>query len=212
MCCLSEHTTSSSAASASSSCTNRTVMIRRNGCPQHAILDAAIGARDQLGLGTAVDLAGLRTCRCRLRRDCCRAIQWRRAQAPAYADCRGSVRTAYLITTALVHGRVGITEVADIDNAQVLTIAAQMEGIGAGQETDGIMIRLLDGRTATVRIGSPLGSSENRLSIGQLEMKFVDCARNAVRPLPDDAVRAAADNILHLEDVQDVGELLQPFV
>jgi hypothetical protein len=40
----------------------------------------------------------------------------------------------------------------------------------------------------------------------------VDCARNAVRPLPDDAVRAAADNILHLEDVQDVGELLQPFV
>ena len=27
------------------------------GCPQHAILDAAIGARGQLGLGTAVDLA-----------------------------------------------------------------------------------------------------------------------------------------------------------
>jgi 2-methylcitrate dehydratase PrpD len=187
-------------------------MIRRNGCPQHAILDAAIGARGQLGLRTAVDLAEIADVQVPPRRDCCRAMQWRRAQAPAYADCRGSVRTAYLITTALVHGRVGITEVADIDNAQVLTIAAQMEGIGAGQETDGIMIRLLDGRTATVRMGSPLGSPENRLSIGQLEMKFVDCARNAVRPLPDDAVRAAADNILHLEDVQDVGELLQPFV
>jgi len=175
------------AASASSSCTNRTAMIRRN-CskvfvgssvaiswasnPMHAVAlstpSSMLPSVHEVSLDfepQSISLR-LRTCRCRPRRDCCRAMQWRRAQAPAYADCRGSVRTAYLIATALVHGRVGITEVADIDNAPLLTIAAQMEGIGAGQETDGITIRLLDGRTATVRIGSPLGSPENRLSIG----------------------------------------------
>ena len=87
-----------------------------------------------------------------------------------------------------------------------------MRGIDAGQEPGGVTIRLRDGRSATGRMGPPLGSPENRLSSRQLEMKFADCARNAVRPLPDDTVRAAADTILQLEDVGDVSELLRHFV
>ena len=87
-----------------------------------------------------------------------------------------------------------------------------MGGIEAGQETGGVTIRLRDGRTATVKIGPPLGSPENRLGIEQLTVKFADCARNAVRPLSDDAVRVASNTILHLEDVQDVSELLRSFV
>jgi hypothetical protein len=43
-------------------------------------------------------------------------------------------------------------------------------------------------------------------------MKVADCARNAVRPLSDDAVRAAAHTILYLEDMGDVSELLHHFV
>ena len=42
-------------------------------------------------------------------------------------------------------------------------------------------------------------------------MKFADCARNAVRPLSDDVVLVAADTIFHLEEVQDVSELLRHF-
>jgi hypothetical protein len=61
-------------------------------------------------------------------------------------------------------------------------------------------------------MGPPLGSPENPLSSRQLEMKFADCARNAVRPLYDDTVRAAAHTILHLDDLGDVSELLQHFV
>ena len=118
----------------------------------------------------------------------------------------------YLIAAALVHGRVGITEVADIHNAQVLHIAERMAGIDAGHEKAAVAISLRDGRTATVTTGSPLGSPENRLSIEQLRMKFTDCARNAVRPLTDDAVREAAQAILHLEEMQDVSDLLRHFV
>ena len=43
-------------------------------------------------------------------------------------------------------------------------------------------------------------------------MKFADCARNAMRPLYDYTVRAAAHTILHLDDLGDVSELLQHFV
>jgi 2-methylcitrate dehydratase PrpD len=118
----------------------------------------------------------------------------------------------YLIAAALVHGRVGITEVADIHHAQVLDIADRMEGIDAGQATGGVTVRLRDGRSAAAEIGTPLGSPENRLSIEQLRMKFADCARNAVCPLSDDVVQAATRTIMDLENVPDVSSLLRRFI
>jgi 2-methylcitrate dehydratase PrpD len=117
----------------------------------------------------------------------------------------------YLIAAAIVHGRVGITEVADIDNAGVLGLAARLAGIPTTQEISGITIRLRDGRTATAKVGPPLGSPENRLSVEQLRMKFADCARQAVRPLSDDAVHAAIQMIHHLEEVPTVSDLLRHF-
>jgi hypothetical protein len=83
--------------------------------------------------------------------------------------------------------------------------------INAGQQADGETIRLRNGRTATGRTGPPLGSLESPISIDRLEMKFADCARNVVRPLSDDLVRAAAHAILHLEDGGDVSELVRNF-
>jgi 2-methylcitrate dehydratase PrpD len=117
----------------------------------------------------------------------------------------------YLIATGVVHGRVGITEVADIHNVEVLNIAGRIAGVGAEGGPVGVTIRLRDGRAATVAIGPPLGSPENRLGSKQLLTKFADCARNAVRKLSDDVVAEAADTILHLEDVQDVSRLLRHF-
>ena len=183
------------------------------GRPQHAILDAAIAARDQLGLGTDIDVAEIAEVRVA-------------APASTVAEQFGGAThkrrptqiveaqfaLPYLIGAALVHGRVGITEAADVHHTQVLNIAERMEGIDAGQKMGGITVCLGDGRRASVNTGPPLGSPENRLSIEQLGMKFVDCSRNAVRPLSDDAVRAATHTILHLEDVPDVSELLRHFV
>jgi 2-methylcitrate dehydratase PrpD len=117
----------------------------------------------------------------------------------------------YLIAAAIVHGRVGITEVADIRNPSVLDLAARMAGSPAGQETSAITIRLHGGRTATAKVGPPLGSPENRLSVEQLTMKFADCARHAVRPLSDDAVQAAVQLIRHLAEGPNVSDLLRHF-
>jgi 2-methylcitrate dehydratase PrpD len=118
----------------------------------------------------------------------------------------------YLIAAALVHGRVGVDEVADIHHAQVLDLAARMTGVAAGPEKSAITILLRDGRSATVQVASPLGSPENRLSADQLMMKFTDCARHAVRPLSDDAAPAAIHMIRHLDEVPDVSDLLRHFI
>ncbi len=183
------------------------------GRPQHAILDAAIAARNQLDLGTAVDFAQIADVRVTVAPTII-AEQFKGASHKRRPTqiVEAQFALPHLIAAALVHGRVGITEVADIHNAQVLKVAEQMEGIDAGREVDGITLRLRDGRTAAVTVGLPLGSPENRLSIEQREMKFIDCAHNAVRPLPDDAVHATAHAILQLEELQDVSGLLRPFV
>jgi 2-methylcitrate dehydratase PrpD len=183
------------------------------GRPQHAILDAAIAARNQLDLGTAVDFAQIADVRVTVAPTII-AEQFKGASHKRRPTqiVEAQFALPYLIAAALVHGRVGITEVADIHNAQVLKVAEQMEGIDAGREVDGITLRLRDGRTAAVTVGLPLGSPENRLSIEQREMKFIDCTHNAVRPLPDDAVHATAHAILQLEELQDVSGLLRPFV
>jgi 2-methylcitrate dehydratase PrpD len=182
------------------------------GRPQHAMLDAAIAARRQLALGTAIDATEIA--------DISVAVP-----AATMADnfsgtphkrrptqiVEAQFALPYLIAAALVHGRVGIAEVADIHNAQVMNVVERVHGVDAGQAGAGVTVRLRDGRTATVKLGPPLGSPQNRLSAEQLEMKFVDCARNAVRRLPDDVVRAAASRIRRLEELQDIGDLVRDF-
>jgi 2-methylcitrate dehydratase PrpD len=181
------------------------------GRPQHAMLDAAIAARRQLGLGTTAGPSELAEVRVTapattVAENFSGAAHKRRPTQIVEAQ----FALPYLIAAALVHGRVGIKEVADIHNDQVLNIAARMAANDRGPAA--IMLRLRDGRTATVAAGTPLGSPQNRLTAEQLKAKFVDCARNAVRELPDDAVREAADMILRLEDVPDITELLRHFV
>jgi 2-methylcitrate dehydratase PrpD len=176
------------------------------------MLDAAIAARAQLGLGTSVDVSEIAEVRvigpaAMVDEASFGAAHKRRPTQIVEAQ----FALPYLIAAAIVHGGVGITEVADIQNAVVLGLAAQIVGSPAGQEVGGVAIRLRDGRTATAKVGAPLGSPANRMSIEQLTMKFAACARHAVRPLSDDAVHAAIRMIRDLEEVPNVSEVLRPF-
>jgi 2-methylcitrate dehydratase PrpD len=182
------------------------------GRPQHAMLDAAIAAREQLRLGTTIDFAEIAEVSvtgptAMMDEPSFGAAHKRRPTQIVEAQ----FALPYLIAAAIVHGRVGVTEVADIRNASVLDLAERMAGSPAGQETSAITIRLNGGRTATAKVGPPLGSPENRLSVEQLTTKFADCAGHAVRPLSDDAVQAAIQMIRHLEEVPNVSELLRHF-
>ena len=68
-----------------------------------------------------------------------------------------------------------------------------------------------DGRSITVEATDPIGSPEKPLTDAQFEAKFRDCARNAVRPLPDATVDAALAAIGRLETLPDARELMAPF-
>lgn len=183
------------------------------GRPQHAMLDAAIAARDQLRLGTSTDLTEIVgvtvTCPAALR-DEQFAGATRKRRPTQIVEAQFAL--PYLIAAALVHGRVGVGEVADIHNAQVLDLAVRMTGVAAGEEKSAITVLLRDGRAATVQVGTPLGSPDNRLSVEQLVKKFADCARHAVRPLSDDAAHAAIHMIRQLDEVPNVSDLLRHFI
>jgi 2-methylcitrate dehydratase PrpD len=175
------------------------------GRPQHAILDAAIAVRRTLG---ANDIAHVTVA----------------TDAGTVADqfngaphkrrptqiVEAQFALPFLIAAALTHGRVGISEVANIRDTAVLDLATRIEGQVA--PVSGVTATLRDGRTATAQVGTPLGSPHNRLSIAQLQSKFLDCARNAVRPVTDAAAAAAVQLILRLEDAANVHALSEPFV
>jgi 2-methylcitrate dehydratase PrpD len=183
------------------------------GRPQHAILDAAISVRDRLALGTVVDLSEV----AEVSVSCPATIVDEQFLGATHKRRPTQIVEAqfalpYLVAAALVYGRVGITEVADIDNVRVLDVAARTAGVPGERHKSGVTVSLRDGRKASATVGQPLGSPDNRLSAAQLAMKFADCARNAMRPVSDDSVRAAIQMIRHLDDVPNVGELLHHFI
>src|SRR3984885_9884746 len=113
------------------------------GRPQHAILDAAIAARNQLDLGTAVDFGQIADVRVTVAPTII-AEQFKGASHKRRPTqiVEAQFALPYLIAAALVHGRVGITEVADTHNTQVLHIAERMAGIEAGHEKAAVAISL----------------------------------------------------------------------
>lgn len=147
------------------------------------MVDAAIAVREQLQLRTSVDLAEIA------------AVSVTGLAATVDEEFRGAARKSraaqivearfalpHLIAMMIFHGRVGITEVADIHDDQVLDLAARIDDVATGQEISGITIWLSEGCGATAKVGPPLGSPENRLSAEQLAIKFAERARHAGRP------------------------------
>ena len=74
-----------------------------------------------------------------------------------------------------------------------------------------ITVQRTDGRTIMVEATDPIGLPQKPLTKAQFEAKFRDCARYAVRPLPDGSVDAALAAIGRLETLPDTRELIAPF-
>jgi hypothetical protein len=72
-------------------------------------------------------------------------------------------------------------------------------------------VQRTDGRSVTVEASDPIGSPEKPLTDAQLEAKFRDCARNAVRPLSDGSLDGVLGAIRRLETLPDAQELMAAF-
>ncbi len=121
----------------------------------------------------------------------------------------------FLVATALVHGRVGIADVAGLGDATTLALADRIEGeVVTGRKPRGwvvLTLRLANGRTARVEASDPIGSPQKPLSAALLRAKFQDNAANAVRLIAAADVKTALEMLERLDSVEDVCKLSRMF-
>jgi 2-methylcitrate dehydratase PrpD len=186
-----------------------------SGRPNHAVLDAALELYQRLDLATADAGAGIAevvitvnplTYKDQLSPE---AGQRRPAQV---VEAQFSI--PFLVAAALVRGRVGIGEVAGVNDPQVLALSDRIQGAireDAPATWAQITVRRADGRAASLETTSPSGSPHKPLSDAQLHAKFRDCAAHAVKPIPEDTVGRAIQLIDHLDDSPDATALIRLF-
>jgi 2-methylcitrate dehydratase PrpD len=186
-----------------------------SGRPNHAILDAALEIAHRLDLATAAEGAGVAevviTVNPQTYADQLRPEAGKRRPSQV-VEAQFSI--PFLVAAALVRGRVGIGEVAAVDDPQVLALADRIQGAvreDAAPNWAQITVRLADGRAASLETTRPSGSPEKPLSDAQLQAKFRDCAAHAVRPIAAEVVERAIRFIQHLEGAPEATELVRLF-
>jgi 2-methylcitrate dehydratase PrpD len=182
------------------------------GRPLHAAIDAALAVRAQLRIDHAEDIASVT-----IEADPAgHGDQFERGPAKRRPTqvVEAQFAQPFLVATALVHGKVGIAEVDGLGDAAVLALSDRIVGIpreGRQKGSLAITVRMTDGRSAAIEAVDPIGSPHKPLTPARFEAKFRDCARNAVRPLPDSSIDAALAAIARLETLPDARALLAPF-
>src|SRR4051812_14309809 len=161
------------------------------GRPLHAAIDAALVARAQLQITGCDDIAAVTI----VADPAGHADQFERGPTKRRPTqvVEAQFAQPFLIATALVHGRVGITEVDGLGDPAVLALSDRIAGAARENRPKGslaITVQRTDGRSITVEAIDPIGSPQKPLTQAQFEEKFRDCARHAMRPLPEESVNA----------------------
>jgi 2-methylcitrate dehydratase PrpD len=186
-----------------------------SGRPNHAILDAALEIAHRLDLTSAEDGAGIAdvaiTVNPQTYKDQLSPEAGKRRPSQV-VEAQFSI--PFLVAAALVHGRVGIGEVAGVNDPQVLALSDRVRGevrADAAPTWAHITVRRTDGRATSLETTTPSGSPQKPLSDAQLQAKFRDCAAHAVRPIGTEVVERAIRFIQRLEDATEATELVRMF-
>jgi 2-methylcitrate dehydratase PrpD len=182
------------------------------GRPLHAAIDAALAARARLNIERPDDIEAVT-----IEADPAgHGDQFGRGPAKRRPTqvVEAQFAQPFLVATALVHGKVGIAEVDGLGDDSVLSLSDRIAGVAGDHRPRGslgITVQRTGGRSVTVEASDPIGSPEKPLTNAQLETKFRDCARNAVRPLPDERLDGLLAAIGRLETLPDAHELITAF-
>ena len=171
------------------------------GRPLHALLDAAIDARNALGIASAADVANISvTLDATIFRE---QFEGGAHRARPTQIVEAQFALPFLVAVALVRGRLCIEDVGRIDDPEVTALAARIGGQPAGvrpRDWARIAVRHKDGRVVERETEVPLGSPARPLTGAQSAAKFRDCAANAaVRLAPADVDRCL-ERLTGLED------------
>lgn len=183
------------------------------GRPLHAAIDAALEVRAALGITGADEIEAV-TIEADTANHSDQFTSGSFKRRPTQV-VQAQFAQPFLVATALVHGRVGIADVAGLGEPAVLSLADRVQGVARPEKPRNwlsITVRHRDGRSTTTEAKDPIGSPEKPLSDAGLAAKFRDNARHAVRPLGTADTERVLAALLELDRVPDVRVLLDPFV
>ncbi len=114
----------------------------------------------------------------------------------------------YCVARALLDGRIGPTQFdpQKIGEPELESMIEKVKPEYHDELTRSVRVAVLmkNGDAYAADVEHPRGTPENPLSRGELEQKFVGCAKAV---LSETQVEAAADLLEHFEEVSDVGDL-----
>jgi 2-methylcitrate dehydratase PrpD len=181
----------------------------------HAVLDVAVELYRRLDLATADAGAGIAevvlTVNPRTYKDQL-SPEANKRRPTQVVEAQFSL--PFLVAAALTRGRVGIGEVARVDDPQILGLSHRIQGAVREDTPDGwarLTVRRTDGRAASLETTSPSGSPEKPLSDAQRHAKFRDCAAHAMRPISQEVIEQAIQLINHLDNQVDATALVRLF-
>ena len=70
-------------------------------------------------------------------------------------------------------------------------------------------IKTKDGKAYSKRVDIPYGHNKKPLAWKDLVRKFRDCVSHSAKPVPEENVESVIDLVAKLEDVDDVGRIIQ---
>ena len=125
----------------------------------------------------------------------------------------------YGVAAALVHGAVSVEHMmpAAIEDPRVAAVAARVtaevdpeleRAYGRIIGPSIVDVTLTDGRTLSCRVDSVKGHPSNPMSFDDCEEKFWSCVPYAAKPLARERLERLVERIRHLEQVDDVADLV----
>jgi len=129
---------------------------------------------------------------------------------------QGKFSMGYILSRALIDGKIGLDTFTDsaIRDRRVLELAEKvnmkldpaLNASAEGSRPAKVTIRLKDGKSFSRQVVFPKGSAEAPLSAGELEGKFVECARQAIK---EPAIQRALESVQRWETLDDIRPLCQ---
>lgn len=169
-------------------------------------IDAARQIRDELNL-QADDVSEVRIIGGAHARTFCEPEERRKNPR---SPVEGEDSIFFATAKALATGNVTLADLqpndAGLQQREALLLTSRMRlTVEEELHRSGIVeVTLLDGRSASMRVDTPVGHPSNPISAEMLETKFYACAQHSALDLSRESLERVVDLVAHIEDVDDV--------
>jgi len=181
----------------------------------HTFIEAALQLMSDYSMDTN-DIVDMRVVVSSFNRMLCEPMEVKRAPR-AVIDAKFSI--PFTLATALYYKRVGLDHFTPqrLKNEDVLQLARKTRydvdpDLGLRDATRGFLeIKTKDNKVFSKQVDHAYGNPENPINEDDLIKKFMDCAKKAVKKIPEKHLEKAVKYILALEEIEDIREIMVCF-